>query len=225
MYEIASRRLAMTVMERFMVTRATEENMEPLSRAILKEAEVDAQQMREEAKNKADEIRKRAQDEAQKARDEILEKARQEADRVRSQSISSAQLKARTMQLEQREKLLDRVFQTAKEKLADVQKRSDYDQLAAMLLREALTQLRVNKAEIHADQASRQLLEKKALGELSNELKGQFTFADNLEEGRGIVVDAADGKLHYDNTLETRLQRLQSSLRASVYKLLMGEKL
>jgi V/A-type H+-transporting ATPase subunit E len=208
-----------------MVTRATEENMEPLSRAILKEAEVDAQQMREEAKNKADEIRKRAQDEAQKARDEILEKARQEADRVRSQSISSAQLKARTMQLEQREKLLDRVFQTAKEKLADVQKRSDYDQLAAMLLREALTQLRVNKAEIHADQASRQLLEKKALGELSNELKGQFTFADNLEEGRGIVVDAADGKLHYDNTLETRLQRLQSSLRASVYKLLMGEKL
>lgn len=206
-----------------MVTRATEENMEPLSRAILKEAEVDAQQMREEAKAKADEIRKRAQEEAQKARDEILDKARQEAERVRSQSISSAQLKSRTLQLEQREKLLDRVFQAAKEKLADVQKRPDYDQLAAMLLREALTQLRVNKAEIHADQATRQVLEKKALGELSNELKGQFTVADNLEEGRGVVVDAADGKLHYDNTLETRLQRLQSSLRASVYKMLMGE--
>ncbi len=206
-----------------MVTRATEENMEPLSRAILKEAEVDAQQMREEAKTKADEIRKRAQDDAQKARDEILEKARQEADRVRSQSISSAQLKARTMQLEQREKLLDRVFQAAKEKLADVQKRPDYDQLAAMLLREALTQLRVNKAQIHADQATRQLLEKKALGDISNELKGQFTVADNLEEGRGLIVDAADGKLHYDNTLETRLQRLQSGLRASVYKMLMGE--
>ncbi len=206
-----------------MVTRATEENMEPLSRAILKEAEADAQQMHEEAKTKADEIRKRAQEEADKTRNEILEKARQEADRVRSQSISSAQLKARTMQLEQREKLLDRVFQAAKEKLADVQKRPDYDQLAAMLLREALTQLRVNKAEIHADQATRQLLEKKALDELSNELKGQFTVADNLEEGRGVVVDAADGKLHYDNTLETRLQRLQSGLRASVYKMLMGE--
>jgi V/A-type H+-transporting ATPase subunit E len=206
-----------------MVTRATDENMEPLSRAILKEAEVDAQQMREEAKVKADAIRQRGQEEAEKARREILEKAQQEAERLRSQTLASAQLKARTMQLEQREKLLDRVFQAAKEKLAEVQKRPDYDQLAAMLLREALTQLRVNKAEIRADQATRDLLEKKTLGDISSELNGQFTIVDTLEEGRGVVIDAADGRLHYDNTLETRLQRLQSTLRASVYKMLMGE--
>jgi V/A-type H+-transporting ATPase subunit E len=206
-----------------MVTRATEENIEPLTRAILKEAEVDASQMREEAKTRADDIRQRARQDAEKARREILDKAQQEADRLRSQTVSSAQLKARTMQLENREKLLDRVFQAAREKLADVQKRPDYEQLAAMLLREALVQLRVNKAEIRADPATRAILEKKALNDISSELKGQFTFADNLEEGSGVVIEAADGKLHYDNTLETRLQRLQSTLRSSVYKILMGE--
>jgi len=206
-----------------MVTRATEENIEPLTRAILKEAEVDAKQMREEAKTKADDIRQRAQVEAEKVRREILDKAQQEADRLRSQTVSSAQLKARTMQLENREKLLDRVFDAAKEKLGDIQKRPDYDQLAAMLLREALVQLRVNKAEIRADPATRAILEKKALNDISSELKGQFTFADNLEEGSGVVIEAADGKLHYDNTLETRLQRLQSTLRSSVHKILMGE--
>ncbi len=206
-----------------MVTRATEENIEPLSRAILKEAEVDAQQMREEAKVKADAIRQRAQEEAENVRQEILEKARQEAERLRSQTVAGAQLKARTMQLEHREELLDRVFQAAREKLADVQKRPEYEQLVAMLLREALVQLRVNKAEIHADPATRQLLEKKTLNDISSELKGQFTVTDTLEEGTGVVVDAADGRLHYDNTLETRLQRLQNTLRASVYKLLMGE--
>ncbi len=206
-----------------MVTRAAEENIEPLSRAILKEAEVDAQQMRDDAKVKADAIRQRAQEEAEKVRREILDSARAEADRLRSQTVAGAQLKARTMQLESREKILDRVFQAAKEKLADVQNRPDYEQLAVRLLREALVQLRVNKAEIRADQATRALLEKNALRDLSNELKGEFTFTDNLEEGRGVVVDAADGRLHYDNTLETRLQRLQSNLRASVYKILMGE--
>jgi V/A-type H+/Na+-transporting ATPase subunit E len=206
-----------------MVTRATEENIEPLTRAILKEAEVDAQQMREDGKAKADAIRQRAREDAEKVRREILDKARQEADRLRSQTVSSAQLKARTMQLESREKLLDRVFQAAKEKLADIQKRPDYDQLAAMLLREALVQLRVNQAEIRADPATRAILEKKALNDISSELKGKFTLADNLEEGTGVVVEAAEGKLHYDNTLETRLQRLQSILRASVYKILMGE--
>jgi V/A-type H+/Na+-transporting ATPase subunit E len=206
-----------------MVTRATEENIEPLTRAILKEAEVDASQIREEAKTKADEIRQRAREEAEKVRREILDRAQQEADRSRSQTLASAQLKARTMQLEHREKLLDRVFQAAREKLAEVEKRPDYDQLAAQLLREALVQLRVNKAQIRADQATRALLEKKALNDISSELKGQFTLADNLEEGTGVVVEAADGRLQYDNTLETRLQRLQSILRASVYKVLMGE--
>lgn len=206
-----------------MVTRATEENIEPLTRAILKEAEVEGQQMREEAQAKADAIRKRAREDAEKARREILDRAQQEADRSRSQTLASAQLKARTMQLEHREKLLDRVFQAAIEKLSDIQTRPDYDQLAAMLLREALVQLRVNKAEIRADSATRALLEKKALNDISSELQGQFTFGDNLEEGTGIVVEAADGKLHYDNTLETRLHRLQSTLRSSVYKILMGE--
>jgi V/A-type H+-transporting ATPase subunit E len=206
-----------------MVTRATEENIEPLTRAILKEAEVDSQQIREEAKAKADVIRQRAQEEAEKVRREILDRAQQEADRSRSQALAGAELKARTMQLEHREKLLDRVFLAAKEKLGDIQKRPDYDQLAAMLLREALVQLRVNKAEIRADQATRALLEKKALNDISSELKGEFPFADNLEEGRGVVIEAADGRLHYDNTLETRLQRLQSTLRATVYKILMGE--
>ncbi len=206
-----------------MVTRATDESIEPLSRAILKEAEVDAQEMREEARAKADAIRQRAQEEAENARREILDRAQQEADRVRSQVLSNAQLKARTLQLEQREKLLDRVFQAAREKLGDVQNRKDYDQLAATLLREALTQLRVNKAEIHADQTTRKLLEKKTIKDLSDELKGEFSVADDLEQGRGVVVDAGDGHLHYDNTLETRLERLQSTLRASVYKMLMGE--
>jgi vacuolar-type H+-ATPase subunit E/Vma4 len=61
------------------------------------------------------------------------------------------------------------------------------------------------------------------LRELSKELNGQFESADELEEGTGIILDAADGKLHYDNTLETRLERLEGNLRAAVYKVLIGE--
>ena len=200
-----------------------EEEIETLSRAILKEAEVDAMQLKEEAKARADTILQRAREEAEKERGEILERARQEAERLRSQSLASAQLKARTLQLEHREKLLERVFQAARERLPEIQKRSDYGQLSATLLREALIQLRVNKAEVRADKITKDLLEKGLLDEISKELNGQFTLGDTLEEGLGVVVEAADGKLHYDNTLETRLQRLQSNLRASVYKILMGE--
>ena len=206
-----------------MVTRATEENIEPLSRAILKEAEADAQQVREDSRARADAIRQHAHEQAEKVRREILDRAQQEADRLRSQTVASAQLKARTMQLEHREKLLDHVFEAAREHLPDVQKRSEYDRLAAQLLREALVQLRVSTAQIRADKNSQDLLEKNSLKEISSELNGQFSFGETLEEGTGVIVDAAEGRLHYDNTLETRLQRLQGTLRASVYKVLMGE--
>ena len=200
------------------------EDIEMLQRAILSEARDAAEQIKAEAKEKVESIRKRAQEQAEQESKAILEQAKQDAERLRGQAIATAQLKARSLQLAHREQLLDRVFKTVKETLPDVQKRPDYDQIAAMLLREALQQLRVNKAEIRTDKITQNLLEKGALDEISKELKGQFTLADALEKGVGVVVDAAEGKIHYDNTLETRLNRLQSTLRASLYKVLIGEK-
>ena len=199
------------------------QDIEMLSRAILTEVRDEAEQIKAEAKEKAEAIRKRAQEQAERERKAILDRAREDAERLRGQGVATAQLKARSLQLTNREQLLDRVFQTAREKLSEIPKRSDYDEIAALLLREALVQLRVNKANIRADKTTQSILEKKALREISKELNGQFTSADPLEEGIGVVVDAADGRLNYDNTLETRLNRLEGTLRSAVYKMLIGE--
>ena len=201
------------------------QDIEMLARAILTEARDEAEQIKAEAQKKVEAIRKRAQEGAEEERRAILERARQDAERLRSQALATAQLKARSLQLAHREQLLDRVFKAVKEKLAEVQKRPDYEQIAALLLREALSQLKVTKAEVRADESTQKALKKTGvLDEISKELKGEFTLGKALDEGTGIVVDAADGKIHYDNTLETRLNRLQSTLRSSVYKVLMGEK-
>jgi len=199
------------------------QDIEMLERAILGEVRDEAEQIKAEAQEKVDAIRKRAQAQADAESKTILDAAAQDAERLRSQAVATAQLKARSVQLEHREQLLDRVFKTVKEKLSDIPKRSEYEQVAAVLLREALVELRVNKAQIKADRVTQDILKKKALDDISKELNGQFTMGEPLEEGIGVAVDAADGKLHYDNTLETRLNRLQSTLRASVYKILTGE--
>ena len=201
------------------------QDVEMLARAILTEARDEAEQIKAEAKEKVDAIRKRAQEQAEEERKAILERAQQDAERLRSQAMATAQLKTRSMQLENREKLLDRVFEEVKKQLEAVKKRPDYDTIATLLLREALTQLRVTKAEVRADESTQKALKKTGvLDEISKELKGEFTLGKELDEGIGILVDASDGKIHYDNTLETRLNRLQSTLRSSVYKVLMGEK-
>ena len=199
-------------------------DIEMLARAILTEARDEAEQIKAEAKEKAEAIRSRAQAQAESERKAILERAKQDAERLRSQAVATAQLKARSVQLSSREQLLDNVFKVVKEKLPELQKRSDYDAISAMLLREALTQLRVNKAQIRTDELTQKSLKKGALAEISKELNGEFVLGDVLEEGKGVVVDAADGKIHYDNTLETRLNRLQNTLRSTVYQMLTGEK-
>jgi V-type H+-transporting ATPase subunit E len=199
------------------------EDIEMLERAILMEAREESEQMQAEAKERAEAIHRRAREQAKSERKTILDRANQDAERLRSQAVATAQLKARSMQLEHREKLLDSVFEEVRKKLAGASKRPDYDAIAGLLLREALTQLRVSKAEIRADASTSQALKKGALEQLARELKGEFILGSALEEGTGVVVDASDGKIHYDNTLETRLSRLQATLRSSVFNVLMGE--
>ena len=196
------------------------EDIDLLARAIMGEANDEAAQFLAEAKEKAEAIRKRAQEQAESERKEILERARQDAERLRSQTTATAQLKSRSYQLEEREKLLDGVFTEVKKQLDAVKSRADYGAIATMLAREALTQLKVDQAEIRADDATRKALK---LDDLSKELNGKFSLSGSLDEGTGVVVSAAGGKLSYDNTLETRLSRLQGTLRSSVYKVLMGE--
>jgi V-type H+-transporting ATPase subunit E len=202
-----------------------EENIQALSRAILRDAQEEAQQVQAEALAKVDEIRQRASQQAETERNAILERAEQEAERLRSQVAATAQLKARTLQLEQREKLLDKVFAEARQRLGSVKKRADYEQVTVQLLREALAQLKGGQAQVRADEATRKHLKAKTLEQVAKEMRTEITVGDPLEEGTGLIIESSDGRVQYDNTLETRLARMQSVLRSAVYQVLMGEKL
>lgn len=201
-----------------------EENIERLEKAILQEARDEAGQVKAEAQAKADEIRKRAQAQAEAERKAILDRANEDVERLRGQSVASAQLKARTLQLEHREELLNKVFDSARKKLSDVKKRSNFEEIAVQLLREALTQLTVESAEIGADDVTQKALQSQ-LDSISKEFNVSLTLGNTLKEGTGVIVDAANGKIHYDNTLETRLNRKQSEFRSSVFQVLNGERL
>lgn len=202
-----------------------DENIKVLSRAVLSDVQGDAEQILAEAKTKAEEIRQRAQEQAEAERARILEQATVEADRVRGQVIATNQMKARTLLLEQREKLLEEVFNNAKERLPSILRGSGYEKTAQRLLKEALRQLGVGSAVIRADEETMKSLTTSALETLSKETQMQLKLGEPLQRGFGVVVETEDGHRQYDNTLDTRLRRMQDTLRASVYRILMGEAL
>ncbi len=202
---------------------SAEENVDMLSRAILSEAQAETEQLRKDAQSKADAVLARAQEQVAAERTAILEQASQEAERIRSQIVATAQLKARALDLERREKMLDRVFDAARQQLPRIQHRDDYGQLVVRLVREAVTQLGAAKAEIRADRTTEKFLTAQVLDKLCRETQAELSVGKTLEQGIGVIVEASDGHLHFDNTLETRLIRLQGGLRSSVFHTLMGE--
>jgi len=205
--------------------RSVEENIDSLSRAIMTEARGEAEQVLAEAKSKADATLKHAQERANAERKEILERAKQEAERIRSQKIASTQLKARTLQLESREKLLNKVYTTAFQELPSIQQWTDYEEIARNLLREAINQLRSDDVQIRADDRTMAHFSDRFLDELSRELNVQIKRGDPLTKATGVIVETSNGRVQIDNTLETRLQRMWNEMRSPVYHRLMGEAL
>ena len=205
--------------------RSVEESIQALSRAVLSEARAEAEQILADAKAKAEAVRQHVQEQATTERAEILADASGEAERIRSQVLATTQLKARTLQLERREELLDRVFEAAWQQLPTVQQATDYDQTVYHLLREALIHLGADAAQVRADERTRMHLTDEVLTTISKEVGGQVQLGTPLKQGRGVIVETADGHRQYDNTLETRLSRLQEELRSPVYHLLLGESL
>jgi vacuolar-type H+-ATPase subunit E/Vma4 len=129
------------------------------------------------------------------------------------------------LQLESREKFLDSTFKTAHEKLSSIQQWPEYPQISRALLREALVRLGAPAARIQADDQTRKALTDQVLTELSKELNVQLEFGPELKQGVGVIVETLDHHRQYDNTLEARLNRMQTTLRSRVYHLLLGESL
>ncbi|HTX92302.1 MAG TPA: V-type ATP synthase subunit E family protein [Anaerolineales bacterium] len=200
-----------------------EENIKTLERAVLDQAQAEAEKILAEARQKADDLRRQAREQASAERAKIIGQATLETERLHSQTIAITQLESRTIALEQREKLLLNVFETAREKLPEVQRDPDYGEIAQRLLREALLQLGAGSATVHADKATQKNLPPGLLERMSTELKMRIQVGKPLKDGIGVIVETGDGRRQYDNTLETRLKRIQDTLRSSVYRLLMGE--
>ncbi len=162
-----------------------EDNIKALSQAILAQARDEAEKVLSDSRDKAEAIRKHAEEQAAAVRSEILDRATEDAERIRSQMIATTQLKARTLQFEHREKLLDQVFATVQEQLATVQQWTDYDDIAQTLLREALAKLRAPEVIVHADEHTREVLSKHILDALSKEMNVKITLGSLLEKEQG----------------------------------------
>lgn len=101
-------------------------NLENLTQKIIDDAKEKANEMKTNADKKANALVANRVKEANDRKDKALEKAAQEAAMMKERVISSAELKIRDEKLVIKHMLLDKVFQTAKDELLNLDDKSYY---------------------------------------------------------------------------------------------------
>lgn len=203
--------------------RSEEENLQALARTVQEAARNEADRILADAKTQAGQIRRRGREEAQARRKEILDRAARDSEQLRSQAVATARMQARKRELEHRDRLLEGIIAKAERRIPEIAKRPDYELIAMRLAGEAAEHLASDSLRIRADERTRRILTEERLDDLSRKTGVKMQAGPALESGTGVVAETADGHRRYDNTLETRLQRMRSELRAAAYRILTGE--
>ena len=198
-------------------------DIEALKRAIIGDAKGETEHILDDARARAEGLHQQAEAQANAEREAILQRARQKAETLHSHAMAAAQLEAQTLKLKRREQLLEHIFANARQQLTSAPEWSDYEQIARHLVREAAERLGADEVLMHADEGTQEVLNDDVLADLGKELGVHLRAGEPLTQGTGLVLETPDGHRRYDNTLETRLARMQDGLRAPVYHILRGE--
>ena len=200
-----------------------QDKVQVLERAIMEIAEKEVQTILEEARAKADSLQKQAEIQAEAESERIVEEARKTSKELFDQAIAKAQLEAQMLKLKRREHVLMHTFDEARQQLATIPQRPDYTDIIRQLIGEAATAMGDAAFVIRADAATNGMLDNAFLQDLAEHLNVQLERGPQLEEGTGIVLTTPDGHRRYDNTLETRLTRVQDNVRTAVFHILAGD--
>jgi vacuolar-type H+-ATPase subunit E/Vma4 len=189
----------------------------------MSQAYAEAQETLEEAKSEAESLRQEAETAAKSERAALLQEARAKAETLREEAMAEAQIRAQQVKLSQRQELLDRVFATARRRLHSASDWPDYAQIVRHLAQESVERLGAEEALIRLDERTHQALGdqlSELLSSLEQETGVNLTLGEALPERTGVAGQTPDGHRRYDNTLETRLARMEENLRAPVYRIL-----
>ena len=141
----------------------------------------------------------------------IISDGKKEADKIEKQIIGSADLEARNKSLLLIQESTEKVLEKAKEKVASMDRNSEYSNLIIKLLNEATAALNTTDVIVYTNSKDKDVVKsaaKKITGaELSN---------DQIDCMGGVKVTSKDGSMSFDNTIDARFELLKPLIRKDI---------
>jgi V/A-type H+-transporting ATPase subunit E len=154
----------------------------------------------------------------------ILENARKQAENLKRQIIGSNRLSARNNQLILIEDAVKNVLEMVKEKLATINKDPNYEQLVEQAILDSVKEIGRSDLIIECNKNDVKLV-RKLVENIGKEKGSKIIVSDKqLEVLGGIRARSSDGTLTYDDTIDSRIERLKPLIRKNIVQILKGDK-
>ncbi len=143
--------------------------------------------------------------------DRIIDEGKKEAEKLEKQIIGSSELEARNKQLLLTAESVDKVFDKAIEKIQNVKKNDNYPKLISTLIDESTKALGTQEIIVLTNSKDKDVvksvLAKFPKAELSSE---------TISCIGGVEVRSKDGTMTFNNTIDSRLERLKPLIRKDI---------
>ena len=165
-----------------------------------------------------------SRDQLESERTRIVEAARKQAENLKRQIIGSARLAARNQELLTIENAVNKAFDEAKKKLQTSSSMDSYKGLLKHMIEESISAVGGSNAVIIECNKNDAELVKKVVSELKErDREQQAQVSDQyISALGGIRIKSSDGTMTYDNTLDSRVERLKPLIRKNIAQMLRG---
>jgi V/A-type H+-transporting ATPase subunit E len=197
--------------------------------SILSEAQVKADKIIQEAESQIKSFEEVESKNVELEKKKIMDDANKQSIMRRQQILSEAKMKARKLELETREELIEESFNKATEQLKKIASSSDakYIDSLVKVIKEAAVEIDGGDIIIHTKSDDKAKIENR-INDIATEVKAEtgkdttFQFGDSIQTIGGVILKTKNGDVEINNTIESRLLRYKKALRFEVAKILFS---
>ncbi|HKU49019.1 MAG TPA: V-type ATP synthase subunit E family protein, partial [Nitrososphaera sp.] len=157
-------------------------------------------------------------------RTRIVEASKKQAENLKRQVVGSSRLSTRNQELLMIENAVNSAFEQARKKLASSGDKESYKSLMTGIIEESISSIGSGEVTIESNKADAELVKKIAtdLQKKNSKVKINVS-AQPISVIGGVRVKSGDGSMSYDNTLDSRIERLKPLIRKNIAQMLRGE--
>ena len=199
------------------------ESLEKLQNRILSDARHKAEETIKDAKAKAQQILEEARQRAQKESEEIITKANLEAESIRRSILSSKVRVNRLRILDEKNRIVQDIIHGVEDRLSSISKSEQFEETAQRFVTEAVKAVDTDQPVVRIGFRD---MSKRNLDGISRVLpKGGKLVIDEkpIDDLGGVVATDPEGRVVFNNTFKSRLERLDNQLLTLISSTVFGE--